>query len=126
ISHRRLPVRARVRNHGKTHRGATADCFLFATATSLRFRATAVVPMQGAGTRGNVFISAAEGILLHTPATRGAGAGRTGDFSFEAEPGRAAIAGGTRAENRLQPFLFEPDFFHANRSNDHAVFAPIA
>src|SRR3569833_2809466 len=87
--------------------------------------ATAVVSVQSTGTRGHIFVPAAQGILLHTTATRGAGARRTGDFSAETKSRATALTRGVGPQNRLQPFLFEPDFFRGNEPDDHAVSAPL-
>jgi prepilin-type N-terminal cleavage/methylation domain-containing protein len=64
--------------------------------------------------------------VLHAPATARAGTRGAGDFFAETKPRRTAGAGGAGEKNRLQPFLFEPDFFRADRPHHHAASAAIA
>ena len=82
--------------------------------------------MQGTGAGGDISGEAGGGIFLHAPATARPGTRRTGDVSAETKPSRAAIARRTRQEDRVQPFLSEPDFFRANRADHHAIPATVA
>src|SRR5690242_8415459 len=84
-----------------------------------------MVSMQGVGT-GSYFsapTAAGKRNVLHAPATSRTGTRRAGDSLAEAKPCRAAYIGGAGQKNRLQPFLSQPDFFHANRAYHHAASA---